>query len=122
MSNTERKKDGEIGEGDTDNITITEHSVNKYIERILGGDYEEVDDELRKWCRGEILKVVMGPDKIKHNEEDMAQIQIRKGVAVPVGKVITEEKLGPYKNLSSDKIIIPTCYEAKTFEGDKYKT
>lgn len=105
----------------TRNITITEHSVDNYIDRILNVDPEEQGSSVRDWCRAEILKVVLHPEEIKHNKQDMPQIHIKDGIAVPVGRKVGnyyEEDLKPYNDLDNDDIIVPTCYRSDEFKND----
>lgn len=102
------------------NITIYDHAVDNYLERILNVDREMVSDKIRSFCRKQIIEGIENPDEVLSKDKDMPPIYIKGDVAIIVATGKNEEGKYIYSS-QDDKLIIPTVYPKETFIDDKYE-
>lgn len=88
-------------------MEITEHSIDKYISRIIGVDPAQTGESIRKRAADKIHQAVDSPDRVHRREGEEVPIYIRGDVAVPVGKDPNGE------------LYVPTTYRAGTFPEEK---
>lgn len=81
-------------------VEVTEHSVNQYIERVIGVPKEMVGDSVREWAEGRLRDTAEFPDDVYHEQEDNCPIHIRKEIAAPV-----------------ERGVVKTAYKATTFRS-----
>lgn len=86
---------------------ISTHSVDMYLERILGVDKEMASRKMRRYCRDRIKDTILRPEIIynKEREEGSCPIHIRGAIAIPVRPA--EE--------DPEKVVVPTTYPKETY-------
>lgn len=86
---------------------VSRHSVDMYIERVLGIEKRRAGSEIRQYCRAKIIEAVTDPEIIYNEEEKEggAPIHIKGEIAVPVKRAEENE----------NKVVVPTTYPRETF-------
>jgi len=84
-------------------VTVYDHAVQNYIERVLGLEYGQEGEDVREFAKEQIIKSVQEPDNIYKKQEGNPPVNIHNGCASIV------------RTTDEGNKEVPTVYKAGTF-------
>lgn len=65
-------------------MKITDHAVDRYIERVLNIEKSMAGDDIREMGKKKIKEAAESPDEVINPEKDKAPIHVKGLLAIPV--------------------------------------